>query len=102
MDDQSDDASALAAALFFIARQQVLSTAMLAVHGVTSGATSKEAALELLEELAGAAERDCSKVEALGKAYAGRLRHYAKIFKMGRLPGPDLSVIDGGLKDLSD
>lgn len=102
MTDEPSSGIEVTQALFFLARQQVLSTALLAAHSYTSGAATKEQALAAIEELAGGAERDCEGIEVLGRVYAERLRHYARIIDAGGLPGPSLSVIDGGLSDSTD
>ena len=102
MADEPTSSIEVTQALFFLARQQVLSTALLAAHSFTSGSATKAQALAVIEELAEGAENDCEGLETLGRVYADRLRHYANILDAGGLPGPSLSVIDGGLSDKGD
>lgn len=99
-DTAPDGGLDLAQAMFFLARQQVTATALMASQLYTSGALTKDGAVAALELLAGSADEDSETVAALGREYAAALRRHAAIIETGRLAGgPSLSVIDGGLAE---
>lgn len=93
------EGESIAAQVAFLARQQMLNTAMALAQAAKASGSGIDDVVTALEALAEAAELDANETPAIAAGYARGLRRYAEIYRSGKEPTPPFTVIDGGRLD---